>query len=201
MGGSLPLTSNPPTAAWASAGRRARSASPWAVSPATCATTGRRTFTARTTITTRTTYWRSCIRGPTASKRPAFLSPTSTASAPLTRTSRWRSWRSTAWPGTRPAAATPTIWPRSRRRRWSRSNTAPARSPCSATTCSSTTGATTPETPTPPRSNARSSKNLPAYFDWLERQDSAPFDPAQLRASYAQYKDFVADRGWAIRLN
>ena len=44
-------------------------------------------------------------------------------------------------------------------------------------------------------------KNLPAYFDWLERQDSAPFDPAQLRASYAQYKDFVADRGWTIRLN
>lgn len=44
-------------------------------------------------------------------------------------------------------------------------------------------------------------KNLPAYFDWLEKQANSPFDPAELREKYQAYKAFVASNGWKIPLN
>lgn len=44
-------------------------------------------------------------------------------------------------------------------------------------------------------------KNLPAYFDWLDRQSDSPFDADALRETYTEYKNFVAAKGWNIALN
>ncbi|AXJ11837.1 restriction endonuclease [Arthrobacter sp. PM3] len=44
-------------------------------------------------------------------------------------------------------------------------------------------------------------KNLPAYFDWLSRQESAQFDHIELRKKYEDYKDWVRVQGWKISLN
>ncbi|WP_220272200.1 type II restriction endonuclease [Corynebacterium senegalense] len=44
-------------------------------------------------------------------------------------------------------------------------------------------------------------RNLPGYFDWLERQDDSPFDADTLRETYADYKKFVTAKGWKISLS
>lgn len=51
------------------------------------------------------------------------------------------------------------------------------------------------------REKADKFKNLPAYFDWLERQADSPFDADILRETYADYKRFVSAKGWKITLN
>lgn len=44
-------------------------------------------------------------------------------------------------------------------------------------------------------------KNLPAYFDWLARQEQPQFDPVELRQKYDQYKQWVEASKWDIFLN